>query len=138
MNEGDTCERHEAGYRWRDRFPAAQRVLSTEGGGVYSAEGEGGWWLITDETALAGIADDEVSYLVGLERFDDRGECQQAVVARRGTFTVLAGENVLVKSVPLIAEAVEVRAAERDLTRVNERDQLQPIASAALREAAKH
>lgn len=79
----ERIERHRHGYPWRKRFPYAERVMLGEGGGVYSAEGEGAWWLITDEGTMADFIDDEsdVDGLIALRRFDDSHSWKQAIVA---------------------------------------------------------
>lgn len=125
--------------RWRERFPDAELVLRMEGGSVYSAEAEGAWWLISDEAALADFLDeDEEIDLINVKRFDSREEWLQAVVAKRGVFTVLAGQRVLEQSVPLTAMALEAKAEELDLPHVNERDHLQKLSVAELLNAVYH
>lgn len=75
-------------YDWRRRFPRAERVLGAEGGGVYAAEGEGVWWLITDKGTMADFLDPDeyaelLASMVELRRFDDRPAWEAEVAAVR-------------------------------------------------------
>lgn len=76
-------------YDWRKRFPRAERVLGAEGGGVYAAEGEGAWWLMTDEGTMADFLDpdedaDLLASMVKLRRFDRAAwEAEVAAVRAR-------------------------------------------------------
>ncbi len=81
-------EHHPVGYAWRERFPEAQRVAAFEGGAVYGAHAEGGYWLIRDEGTLADLLDLErdkelLSRLITLEPFEDHNKWERAVEALR-------------------------------------------------------
>jgi hypothetical protein len=81
-------ERHPACYPWHERFPSARQVAGFEGGAVYEAEGEGAWWLIKDEGAMADFLDPDrdaelLSSLVSLERYADRDALAAAVERMR-------------------------------------------------------
>jgi len=70
-------ERRPFRYPWRERFPGARRVAGFEGGVVFEAEGEGGFWLIKDEGTMSDFLDidedaDPLTSLVSLERYRDR------------------------------------------------------------------
>jgi hypothetical protein len=89
MTEPQT-EAHPYNYPWRQRFPDAIRIVGTEGGAVYAAEAEDGWWVITDQGTMAAYVDtdedaDLLASMVKLTRFEDepawRAECE-AVRAR--------------------------------------------------------
>jgi hypothetical protein len=129
----ERIERHRHGYPWRKRFPHAERVMLGEGGGVYSAEGEGAWWLITDEGTMADFIESDVDGLIALRRFDDSHSWKQAIVAYRDGRTHLRVEEALREAVPAIASYVAARAADLRLTRINERDHLQPWSFKALK-----
>lgn len=86
--ENPTVERRPFGYPWRERSPGAQRVAGFEGGAVYEAEGEGAYWLITDEVTMADFLElDEdaalLALLVSLKRYRDRATRDAAVDAMR-------------------------------------------------------
>ena len=80
--EPDGVERHPFGYGWRERFTDIEVLKRGEGGAAYSAIGEGAFWIVTDEGAMADFlpADhpprDE---LIGLS-YDDR-EAWEAALA---------------------------------------------------------
>jgi hypothetical protein len=61
---------------WQSRFPGAEVVVEGEGGGVWAAAGEGAYWLITDESAIA-------EHGPRLERYTDRADWAGAVGRRR-------------------------------------------------------
>lgn len=91
--DGYSVEHRPAGYRWKERFPHAHRVAGFEGGAVYEAEGEGAFWLISDEGTLADLLNPEedaglIARLVKLERFaheSDRELAAEAVRQRRAS-----------------------------------------------------
>lgn len=128
-------ERHPHDYAWRKRFPDAERVMLGEFGGVYAAEGEGAWWLITDEGTMADFLEDEhdAGGLVALRRFEDVNNWRQSMVNYRDAGTRFRVEETLRKAVPAIASYAEACAAKRELDRINERDHLQPWSFKALK-----
>jgi|tagenome__1003787_1003787.scaffolds.fasta_scaffold20960996_3 hypothetical protein len=83
-----TVEPHPFDYDWRKRFPDAERLLGAEGGAVYAAEGEGTFWLISDEGTMADFLDpdedaDLLASMVKLRRFGDRAAWLTEVAAVR-------------------------------------------------------
>lgn len=129
----ERIERHPHDYAWDKRFPDAKPVMQGEGGGVYAAEAEGAWWLITDEGTMADFLDDEdnVGGLVSLRRFEDVHSWTQSLVEYRDGHTRLRVEETLGEAVPSIASYVEARAVK--LAKINERDHLQPWSFETLR-----
>ena len=92
--QGRDVEQHPAGYEWSARFPEYERLLAGEGWVMFTARGEGAWWLVFDEGTLADFLDPVedaalLATLVRLERFDDRRAWEAAVVdlRRRGVAT---------------------------------------------------
>lgn len=88
---GRNDEHHPFDYDWQARFPEHEFVLGGEGWAVFSAQGEGAWWLVFDDGTLADFMDseldaDRLATLVRLQRFDDRDEWEAAVeqLRRRG------------------------------------------------------
>lgn len=132
----ERIERHPHRYAWRKRFADAKPVMRGEGGSVHSAEGEGAWWLITDEGTMADFLDDEdLGGLVKLRRFDEIHSWNQAIIAYRDARARLDVEESLRKAVPAIASYVEACAADADprLEKINERDHLQKWSVKALK-----
>jgi hypothetical protein len=85
---GRHVEQHPFNYNWIRRFPDYELVVGGEGTSVFSARGEGAWWLIYDEGTLGEFLDPVAdaalrATLVRLERFDDREEWESAVQAFR-------------------------------------------------------
>ena len=81
---GSETEEHPFGYDWPARFPEHVQVQVGEGWAVFSAQGEGAWWLIFDEGTLADFLDpvddsEVLASLVRLERFDDRDAWATAI-----------------------------------------------------------
>ena len=107
---------------WRERFPDAERVVAMEGGAVYSAAGEGAWWLITDEVDML-----DGERHVAISRFDDELEWQRAITAKRGMRTRFVGERALVDALPKIAASLERMAKEEGLAYVTDQRHLQPL-----------
>jgi hypothetical protein len=134
MNEGAQVG---SDGNWRKRFPEAQLILTAEGGAVYGAEAEGAWWLITDEGSLADLLDEEEQdVLVGVTRFDDRGEWRRAI-ARKVGFLVGARLTFQLSGLMFdMARRLALLAKERDLERINERDHMQACAQSSLAERA--
>jgi hypothetical protein len=129
-------DRHPYNYPWRERFPDAEPVLRGEGGAVYAAEAEDAWWLIYDEGSMADLVEDEdLATLVTLRRFDDRQAWVQSVAEAAGRRASTEAQRLLVAAVPNIADLLSRRAGERGLTKVNERDHLQPWSAETLRTA---
>jgi hypothetical protein len=122
----DGIERHRFDYKWRSRFPDAERVAAGEGFQVYAAESDTAWWLISDEGTLADfLDDDDLDGLVTVRRFDDKQAWLQTVAEVSGRRTQVEAEAMLRAAVPRVARLLEERAAEKELGWVNERDHLQ-------------
>lgn len=68
-----TTEHHRAGYDYTTRFPALRRFAGAEGGTVYTADAPDGFYVVTDEGALADFLDDDLPF-VTVRRFDTRDE----------------------------------------------------------------
>ena len=96
MTEPET-ESHPFNYPWRQRFPDAVRVAGAEGGAVYAAEAEDGWWVITDEGTMADFLDpdedaDLLASMVKLTRFEDDASWQAECDAIRARFAAARRE----------------------------------------------
>lgn len=69
----DGIEYHPFGYDWAGRFDEIQKLRGWEGGAAYAAQGEGSFWIITDEGTLADFlpeGDSLLMQLIRLERYD--------------------------------------------------------------------
>lgn len=79
-DEPEAVQRYPAGYEYAARFPVLSRVFGAEGGSVYSADGPEGFAVITDESALVDLLDEELD-CVTVRHFSTR-EARDAYVAR--------------------------------------------------------
>ena len=98
---------------WTQRFPDAELIAGGEGGAVYAAQGEGAWWVITDESLLADLlGDDDLAAYVHVRRFDDERAWRDAIdVARRragiqvpGDLGALSSEELQRLAIDAVAE----------------------------------
>lgn len=102
----DAIERHPYDYPWRDRLVEIEALRQGEGETVYSATGEGAYWIVHDSGTLAdfilhgeslveklGLRADTfeqdrnlLAQLIRLERYDDEARWEMAKKAvRRNT-----------------------------------------------------
>jgi hypothetical protein len=80
----DALEQHPFAYRWERRFHDIRVLMRGEGSSIFSAIGEGAYWIVHDEGTLADFLpeDDPLrSQLISLKRYDSRRSWAQARAA---------------------------------------------------------
>lgn len=126
-------ERHPGAYRWHERFPDARRLQTTEGEAVFMAQGEGAWWVISDSGTLADFAPEDRGDLTRLDAFASEEDATRYFGLATSGWTAEVARMMLGRGGPAIARRLEQVAREKGLTRINERDHLQPAAAAILK-----